>query len=94
MDLGSTIRKLRKEKGMKLKDVARKAGLSNNGLCSIEKNYCFPTQKNFYAICDAIGVPHYIVLAECVTIDDVPPEKREAFNLLWPPIMKYLKGDK
>jgi len=91
MDLGSTIRRLRKERGFSLKEIADKAGISNNALSSIEKNKCFPTKKNFYAICQAIGLPYYLVLAECVTIDDIPPHKREAFNVIWKPIMDYLR---
>lgn len=92
MNLGETIRRLRKERGFSLKEVAEKAGISNNALSAIEKDKSMPTVKTFDAICEAIGCPRYLVLAECVTIDDVPPEKREAFNILWPPIMNYLKS--
>jgi len=93
MDLGSTIKRLRKEKRLKRKNVAEKAGISITALYNIENNLSLPTKENFYAICDAIGMPPYLVLAECVTIDDVPPEKREVFNVIWPPIMAYLKGE-
>lgn len=94
MNLGETIRRLRKERGFSLKDVAAKAGISNNALSAIEKDKSMPTIKTFYAICNAIGLPRYLVLAECVTIDDVPPEKREAFRVIWPPIMEYLRSNK
>lgn len=94
MDLGSTIKRLRKEKRLKRKNVAEKAGISITALYNIENNLSLPTKENFYAICDAIGMPPYLVLAECVTIDDVPPKKREVFNVIWPPVMKYLRGDK
>lgn len=93
MDLGDTIKRLRKERGLTARKVAISAGISFNALSAIEKNRSMPTKPTFYAICKAIGVPHWLVLAECVTIDDVPPEKREAFRVIWPPIMAYLKGE-
>lgn len=92
MDLGTTIARLRKERKLTAKEVARRSCISVNALCAIERNKSLPTQKTFFAICEAIGVPYYIVLIECVTIDDIPPEKREAFNVIWPPIMIYLKS--
>lgn len=91
MDLGPTIVRLRKERGLKAKDVAKKAGISFNAISAIEKGRSFPTKKTFYAICNAIGMPHYLVLAECLTIDDVAPEKREFFKVIWPPIMDFLR---
>lgn len=94
MNLGETIRRLRKEHGLSLKEVAAKAGISNNALSAIEKDKSFPKIETFDAICEAIGCPRYLVLAECVTIDDVPPEKREAFGVIWPPLMNYLRSNK
>ena len=92
MELGSTIRRLRKERKLTAKEVAGLSGISANALCATERNKSFPTKKTFFAICEAIGVPYYLVLIECVTIDDIPPENREAFNILWPPIINYLKS--
>lgn len=94
MELGSTIKRLRKERKLTAKEVARRSGISANALCAIERNMSLPTQKTFFAICEAIGVPYYLVLIECVTIDDIPPEKREAFSVIWPPLMNYLRSNK
>lgn len=91
MELGSTIRRLRKERKMTAKSVAQKAGISFNALSAIEKNRSFPTKATLYKICQAIEMPLYLVLIECVTIDDIPPERREVFQAIWTPIVEYLK---
>lgn len=92
MELGSTIKRLRKEQHLTARKVAISAGISFNALSAIEKNRSMPTKKTFYAICDAMGIPYWVVLMECVTIDDIPPEKQEVFKAIWRPIMDYLRG--
>ena len=93
MGLGSTITKLRKEKKLTLKEVAASADISNNALVAIEKGRSLPTKRTFYAICDAIHIPYYLVLIECVTVEDIAPEKKGVFKVLWPILIKYLKND-
>ena len=56
MNLGSIIRKHRKERKMTLKTVAEKAGISEGFLSQIENNVNSPSVDTLMNICSSIGV--------------------------------------
>ncbi len=56
MNLGSIIRKYRKEKKMTLRMVSEKAGISEGFLSQIENNVNSPSVDTLLNICSAIGV--------------------------------------
>ena len=82
MNAGDAIKNLRKNKGLSQKELAKKCGLSANALCSIEKNESFPSRESIDKICKALGIPTSYLLFFAVTDEDVPVEKRTAFNAL------------
>ena len=82
MNVGEAIKDLRKHKGLSQKELAQKCGLSANALCSIEKNESFPSRESMNKICEALGIPTSYLLFFAVTDEDVPLEKRTAFNAL------------
>ena len=55
MNLGSLLRRRRKEKGFTLKEVAEKAGLSEGFLSQVENNVKAPSVPNLVKVCDALG---------------------------------------
>jgi transcriptional regulator with XRE-family HTH domain len=83
MTLGQTIRVLRKERKIKQKELAKAVWISQTALYNIEKDLSFPTIPTFKKICASLGHSVGYVLASTVTEDDVPPEKREVFRLLY-----------
>ncbi len=55
MNLGSLLRRRRKEKGFTLKELAQKAGLSEGFLSQVENNVKAPSVPNLVKVCDALG---------------------------------------
>jgi transcriptional regulator with XRE-family HTH domain len=53
---GKTIRKIRKEQGLTLEDLAFKAGISYNSLNTIETGKLNPTLATICAIAEALGL--------------------------------------
>lgn len=55
MNLGPELRKRRKEKGLTLKTVAEKAGISEGFLSQVENDVNSPSVETLIRICNAIG---------------------------------------
>ena len=56
MNLGTTIRRLRKEKKLTLKQVAEQANVSEGFLSQVENNVNSPSVETLVNICNAIGI--------------------------------------
>ena len=82
MHVGEAIKSLRKNQGLSQKDLAKKSGLSANALCSIEKNSSIPSKESLDKICKALAIPLSYLLFFSFFFDDVPAEKRIAFNAM------------
>ena len=82
MNVGAAIKILRKRKGITQKDLAQMCGLSANALCSIENSESFPSKESIDKICKALDIPVSYLMFYSVTDDDVPVEKRIAFNAM------------
>lgn len=55
-DLGSRLRELRKQKGMKQKDLALMAGISGSYLSDIEVGRTDPSVKTLFKLSEALGI--------------------------------------
>ena len=55
MNLGSLLRQRRKDKGLTLKEVAERAGLSEGFLSQVENNVKAPSVPNLMKVCEALG---------------------------------------
>jgi transcriptional regulator with XRE-family HTH domain len=55
VNLGSLLRRRRKEKKLTLKEVAEKSNLSEGFLSQIENNVKTPSVPNLVKVCDALG---------------------------------------
>ena len=82
MDLGTAIKYLRKQRKLSQKELAELTDISINAICQIELNATFPQKKNISKICDALNVPVSYLLFLSITEEDVPLEKRLAFDSL------------
>lgn len=82
MNVGDAIKNLRKSKGISQKELAKNCGLTANSMCSIEKNESFPSKDSMEKICKALGIPVSYLMFFSVTDDDIPAEKRIAFNAM------------
>lgn len=57
IDLGTRIRRLREERRLSLRALARNSGLSANALSMIERNKVSPSVSTLYKLADALEVP-------------------------------------
>ncbi len=56
VDVGEVLKRLRQEKGMSLRMLAAKSGLSANALSMIERGRVSPSVSTLYKLADALGV--------------------------------------
>jgi len=56
MKIGSTIKKIRKEKKLSQEDMFERTGISKTSISSIETGRYIPTEKNLFFIACALGV--------------------------------------
>ncbi|MFN3742567.1 MAG: helix-turn-helix domain-containing protein [Anaerolineales bacterium] len=56
IDVGEVLKRLRQEKGMSLRLLAAKSGLSANALSMIERGRVSPSVSTLYKLADALGV--------------------------------------
>lgn len=84
MDIGPTILRVRKEKGIKQKDLARGAGISPTYLSQIEKGLRIPRLDILEKISAEINVPLSILSFLSLDIDSIPEDKKYAYNQVKP----------
>lgn len=91
MKIGEAIKAIRLQKGIKQKDLATRAEMSANALCSIEQDKSFPSKKTINSICRELEIPVSYLLFSAITEDDIPKDKIQVFNALREPIMKMFE---
>jgi len=90
MDLGTTIKSLRSQKGMKQNLFAEKCDITPAYLSQIENNLKEPNISTLKTISKNLGVPLPILFFLSIDNDDVKPEKRKAFQVLAPSIKSMI----
>ncbi|HVZ38335.1 MAG TPA: helix-turn-helix transcriptional regulator [Candidatus Kapabacteria bacterium] len=91
MNMGRTIKELRRVRGMNQQQLADSVPLSMTYLSLIEGNKREPSLATLRSICDVLGVPLPIVFFLALDVDDVKKEKRPAFEQLSPALRAFLK---
>lgn len=86
MDLGNTIRNIRKHKGFKQIDFASKCGITQTYLSQIENNQKEPNLSTLKSISEVLSVPLPVIFFLSMDEKDVPVQKRKAFNLVNPSV--------
>lgn len=86
MDIGKSIKKLRKESGLKQNEFAESVGVSQSHLSQIEKGHKKPSLTTLEQMADILQVPLPVLFWFGVEEEDVKPAKREAYNILIPSI--------
>jgi transcriptional regulator with XRE-family HTH domain len=57
VNVGTTLRKLREERGLSIRALARESGISANALSMIERGRSSPSVSTLYKVAGALGVP-------------------------------------
>lgn len=90
MNLGIAIKSYRQEKGIKQNTLAEKSGISQTYLSQIENNVKEPNISTLKVICDNLQIPLPVLFFLSLDVDDVKPEKRNAYNHLAPSIKSMI----
>ena len=76
--LGPTLRRMRKEHGWTLQEVAIRVGMSVSNLSEIERGIANPTWSRLQEICAALGYKISLEFEECrfnLPVEISPPPK-------------------
>jgi transcriptional regulator with XRE-family HTH domain len=93
MDLGSSIKKIRQQKGIKQKDLAERCCMTQAYLSKIESNQKEPTISALKTIANSLGLPLPILFFHALTSDDIDdPKKRDAFQMILPSIQSMIES--
>lgn len=86
MNIGNAIKQIRKEKNISQIALAEKCEISQTSLSFIERGVKRPTAKNLSKICKELNVSEPIIYILGTESADVPENKRELFEKLFPNI--------
>jgi len=86
MDLGKTMKKIRKQKGLTQNVFAANCNITQTYLSQIENNQKEPNLSVLKAISENLEVPLPIIFFLSMTDADVHPNKRAAFEIISPSV--------
>ena len=86
MNIGTTIKTIRKSQGMSQGKLASLVGIQQSTLSFIENNKARPHVKTLEAISEHTGVPVPLIYIWSVGLEDVPEENHKLYNELWPKV--------
>ena len=90
MNLGTTIKKLRQQKGFKQNLFADKCDITPAYLSQIENNLKEPNISTLRVICTNLDVPIPILFFLALDNNDVAPAKRKSFEMLAPSVKSMI----
>ena len=82
MDIGTTIKNIRKKKGLTQGDLAIESGVTQTYLSQIENNLKDPTVSTLRKISERLQIPLPILFFLSIDENDIPSEKKETFHLI------------
>jgi len=86
MNLGATIKNIRKKKRQTQSEFASACGISQTYLSQIENNQREPNLSTLKIISNELNVPLPILFFLSLNIDDIQQNKREAFEIISPSV--------
>ena len=86
MNLGVTIKNIRKQKGQTQSEFASACGISQTYLSQIENNQREPNLSTLKIISNELNVPLPILFFLSLNIDNIQQNKREAFEIISPSV--------
>jgi len=86
MDIGTTIKKLRKKKGIQQNKLAERSGISQTYLSQIENGSRSATIDTLEKICGVLNVPLSILSFLALNVESIAPNKRDAYLRIEPAI--------
>lgn len=86
MEIGASLRQIRRDKNLSQVLVCKKLKISQTYLSQIEKGTKEPSGEMFRKICKFYKVPHQMVVWQSLREEDIQKAKRSIFKQLSPAI--------
>ncbi|MDF2433162.1 MAG: hypothetical protein JWP44_2793 [Mucilaginibacter sp.] len=84
MNLGTAIKTIRKQKGLRQNSFATMCDITQAYLSQIENNLKEPNISILKKISENLNIPLPILFFMSLEVDDLEPEKKEAFKVVEP----------
>lgn len=92
MKIGSTIKMLRKRRDMLQAELSEACAMTQSYLSQIENNKREPTIPTLRLICEQLEVPLPVLVLMSIEMDDLPEDRRAAYETLIPAMRSFLDG--
>jgi transcriptional regulator with XRE-family HTH domain len=92
MNIGQTIKEMRKERKLKQKDLAKMIGMTSQNLGFIESGKIGLSKKTTAKIIKALNTDEAVLYFRALEEKDVNPKKVELFRSLQPIIVDLVKS--
>jgi transcriptional regulator with XRE-family HTH domain len=90
MNIGLTIKRLRKERGLNQEEFGVITGLSQTSLSLIENGNTTPNRSTLKRICEGLNIPEEMLYFMSIDESGIPEEKKEKFKLLYPAVQDLM----
>lgn len=90
MNIGDTLRMLRKKRGLSQQDVAEKSNISRTYISQIERGDRNPSIDILESIGTGLSIPFPIISFLSLDINSIPESRREDYLKIEPTIMRML----
>ena len=91
MDIGNSIKRLRKQKALQQKSLATLCEVTQTYFSLIENNKKRPSLELLEKIGLNLGIPTSVILFLSLSEDDVADNKKDIFRMLNPSITNYIE---
>ncbi|OFY47782.1 MAG: hypothetical protein A2W85_13340 [Bacteroidetes bacterium GWF2_41_31] len=84
MNVGATIKRLRKDRNWTQEYFASEIGISVTSLSLIESGSTRPNKSTMNKICEVFGIAESFLYVMSISEEDVPDNKKEVYRILAP----------
>lgn len=90
MHIGSAIKCIRKKIDLSQQELSQRCHITQTALSQIEAGLKMPSQRTLDKLCHALEIPEFMIYILAFEENDIPNNKREAYNVVYPIIQNLL----
>ena len=91
-ELGTRIKKRRRELGLKQNELSEMMGISNNYLSNIENGHSIPSLEVFSDICIKLKITPDLLLLGVIRVDNIPENIKDNLKLCTKEELQLIDG--
>lgn len=90
MNIGNTIKEVRKEKGISQGELAKLCEISQTSLSQIETGAKSPSKNTLEKICRHLEVSEALIYVLSLEEEDIPENKKDIYKTIYPSVRNLL----